>query len=109
MIILILFASLVCRTSSDVIRSKALLVLGARCRHGSATGFGGYIYNSWKVNNTCADDVHRLPSVKDAMMIPMSSEALDEQLAEPPKSGFFVLHGSMRRKHPLSVSDCGHS
>jgi hypothetical protein len=23
------------------------------------------------------------------MMIPMSSEALDEQLAEPPKNGFF--------------------
>jgi hypothetical protein len=32
------------------------------------------------------------------MMIPMSSEALDEQLAEPPKKGFFVLRGSMERK-----------
>ncbi len=58
---------------------------------GSATGFAGYIYNSGKVNYTCANDVHRLPSVKDAMMIPMSSEALDKQLAEPQKDGFFTL------------------
>ncbi len=49
-IILVLFASLVCRAASDVIRSKALLVLGERCRHRSATGFAGYIYNSGKVN-----------------------------------------------------------
>jgi hypothetical protein len=27
----------------------------------------------------------------------MSSEALDKQLAEPPKSGFFILRGSKRR------------